>query len=172
MKYYRCITSLTCAIMVLFSITTLSAQEASSAQPAQEASSAQPPVSDTQNAPVPEVAPEVAQPPTQTPEPPAPVVPDVKEMPIYGEVQSVDTASNSVTMQYYDYDTDEEKSIVVTIAADTKLENASGVSDIKKGDWMDVVYIVLADKNQAKLISVEKEESLAPDEDVAPPQAQ
>lgn len=82
-----------------------------------------------------------------------------EELSIYGEVQSVDTAgAGSVTVQYYDYDADDEKTIAVMLDANTKLENAGSLADIKKGDWADVVYSITDGKNIARSIIVEKEE--------------
>ena len=84
--------------------------------------------------------------------------PQDKEMAIYGEVQAVNAAAGTISIQYYDYDSDSEKTSVVSIGADAKMENAYTVSDIKKGDWVDVTYVVSAGKNAAKMVSVEKEE--------------
>lgn len=80
------------------------------------------------------------------------------ELSIYGEVQSVNAQTNSIVVQYYDYDNDEEKSIDISVDANSKLENAKAITDIKKGDWVDVNYTVSAGKNTAKMVSVEKEE--------------
>lgn len=81
-----------------------------------------------------------------------------KDFSIYGEVQSVNAVVNSLTVQYYDYDSDEEKTADILADKDTKIENASGIIDIKKGDWVDVTYVALDGKNTAKSIIVEKEE--------------
>jgi len=95
----------------------------------------------------------------------------MKELSIYGEVQAVNAASNSLTVQYYDYDSDEERSIDITLGADTKLENAKGINDIKKADWVDVTYEVSGGKNMAKTVSVEKEEEVPSEEVSAPKEA-
>lgn len=81
-----------------------------------------------------------------------------QEISIYGEVKNANMAANSITIQYYDYDSDEEKSIDVTADAATKMENANEIVDIKPGNWADVVYSVKDGKNLAKSIMVEKEE--------------
>jgi len=82
-----------------------------------------------------------------------------EELSIYGEVQSVDTTgTGSLTVQYYDYDADDEKMINIALDTKTKLENANSIADIKKGDWADVVYSTAAGKNSAISIIVEKEE--------------
>lgn len=85
--------------------------------------------------------------------------PQAKELAIYGEVQDVNAASGSISVQYYDYDTDEEKTASIFTDKDTKIENAATLNDIKNGDWVDVTYDVSAGKNIAKFIMVEKEEA-------------
>ena len=82
-----------------------------------------------------------------------------EELSIYGEVQSVDAAgTGSLTVQYYDYDADDEKTITIDLDANTKLENANSIADIKKGDWADVTYSAGGGKNRATSVIVEKEE--------------
>ena len=87
--------------------------------------------------------------------------PQPQEISIYGEVQSIDSTLNSMTIQYYDYDSDQEKNIEITANQDTKLTNAMSLADIKKGNWADVVYTITDTKNIAKSISVEKDEESA-----------
>lgn len=84
-----------------------------------------------------------------------------KEMSIYGEVQAVNAAANSISVQYYDYDSDEEKTIEIVSGKDTKIENAAALDKINKGDWVDVTYVLSEGKNTAKSIIVEKEEAVA-----------
>ncbi len=87
---------------------------------------------------------------------------EAEELSIYGEVQSVNAVgAGSLVVQYYDYDADDEKTITITLDADTKLENAGSIADIKKGDWADVTYSTAGDKNTAMSIIVEKEEETA-----------
>ena len=81
-----------------------------------------------------------------------------QEISIYGEIKSVNPAASSMTVQYYDYDSDEEKSIEITTDNGTKMENAATISDIKQDNWADVIYTVIGGKNIAKSIIVEKEE--------------
>lgn len=88
------------------------------------------------------------------------VISQPKDQSIYGEVRAVDVAANSMTVQYYDYDTDEEKSIVLSLGADARIENASGLGSIRKGDWADITYLEQNGKNMAKSIIVEKEEEI------------
>ena len=81
-----------------------------------------------------------------------------QEISIYGEVKAVNAAASSMTVQYYDYDSDEEKSIEITSDSNTKMENAATIADVKQGNWADVIYTVSNGKNIAKSIIVEKEE--------------
>jgi len=86
-----------------------------------------------------------------------------KELSIYGEVQAVNAAANSISAQYYDYDSDEEKTIELVVNKDTKIDGAAGLGDIKKGDWVDATYEVSDGKNVLKMVTVEKEEMLPGD---------
>lgn len=81
-----------------------------------------------------------------------------QEVSIYGEVKAVNPATSSMTVQYYDYDSDEEKSIEIVADNSTKMENAVTINDIKQGNWADVIYTVAGGKNIAKSVIVEKEE--------------
>ena len=84
-----------------------------------------------------------------------------KELAIYGEIQSINTASNSISIQYYDYESDEEKTVDVIINPETKMENANALNDIKAGDWADVTCALSGGKNIAKSVALEKEEEEA-----------
>jgi biopolymer transport protein ExbD len=101
---------------------------------------------------------------TQTPAPEPITISQDKEIAIYGEVQTIDAQASTLDVQYYDYDSDSEKTANITINADTKLENAAAIGDIKKGDWVDVTYTSAEGKLTAKAVTVEKEEVPAPDE--------
>lgn len=92
------------------------------------------------------------------PAPAAPAEPQAKEIAIYGEVQAVNAVANTLSVQYYDYDSDSEKTAEVSVGADVKMENAKAIGDVKKGDWVDVTYVVSGGKNIAKSVAVEKEE--------------
>lgn len=103
---------------------------------------------------------------TQTPAPAEIVAPTTEtspkteELSIYGEVKSVNQASNSLTIQYYDYDSDEEKTIEIGLDKDTKIENAAALNDIKENNYVDVTYSISSGKSIAKSIKVEKEEEV------------
>jgi len=86
------------------------------------------------------------------------VEPVIDDLSIYGEVQAADGAAQTITVQYYDYDADEEKTISISCDPATKFENAASVADMKKGDWTDVTYILKDGKAVAKSVVVEKEE--------------
>jgi hypothetical protein len=92
-----------------------------------------------------------------------------EEEAIYGEVLAVNEADGSMTVQYYDYDADEEKNLEVGIDKATKFENAAALKDVKKGDWVDVSYLPSASaKKTAKSVKVEKAEDLEALGDAAP----
>lgn len=85
-----------------------------------------------------------------------------EEMSIYGEVKSLDDAANSIKLQYYDYDNDEEKTADIVLEKDTKMENAQSLHDIRVGDWVDAIYVTKNDKDIARSVIVEKEEEEIP----------
>lgn len=84
-----------------------------------------------------------------------------EESAIYGEVKSVDAAACTIQVQYYDYDSDDEKTVQIKSDKKTKMENAQSLADIKEGDWVDVVYAYGVGDNIAKSIIVEKEEDFS-----------
>jgi len=123
-------------------------------------------------APVPASTPSPAPiaPPALTPPPAATNVPmtippeegaAARELSVYGEVQAVNADTNSMNVQYYDYDSDEEKTVDMLANKDTKIENAASLANIAKGDWVDVTYAAADGKNVARSIIVEKEEKEA-----------
>jgi len=81
------------------------------------------------------------------------------EVAIYGEIKAVNAEQASISIQYYEYDADEERTIDILFSPDTKFENASGIKDVKPGDWADITYTKSDSKNLAKLITVEREEA-------------
>ena len=86
------------------------------------------------------------------------VEPVIDDLSIYGEVQAADGAAQTITVQYYDYDADEEKTISISCDPATKFENAASAAGMKKGDWADVTYVVKNGLNLAKNVVVEKED--------------
>ncbi|MDP3803981.1 MAG: hypothetical protein Q8Q87_00350, partial [Candidatus Omnitrophota bacterium] len=83
---------------------------------------------------------------------------------VYGEVQSVNDVSDSIVVQYYDYDSDEERAMEIISDKDTTIEGRAAIGDIKQNDWVDVVYSVKGAKNIAAAIKVEEEEVLEGEE--------
>ncbi|MDO8535474.1 MAG: hypothetical protein Q7S30_00445 [Candidatus Omnitrophota bacterium] len=154
-KYFVC-------IAVISAVMALSAISAFSQDP-------QAPAKDNNTAPAQEAQEAVVQPAQAvTATPAAPVAPaetaaKTNELSIYGEVQAVNVQASSISVQYYDYDNDEEKTLEVSLDKDSKLENAKAIGDVKKGDWVDVTYTVIGGKNTAKTVSVETEEPAAED---------
>ena len=84
-----------------------------------------------------------------------------KDLSIYGEVKSVNIAENSIVVEYYDYDSNAEKTIDIATDNNTKLDGILSINYIKQGNWADIDYAVVNGKNMAKSISVEKEEDTA-----------
>lgn len=130
MKRYNTVLILTIALISTL-ITSLSFSQESQEQ------AAKPPVEAMQ-----------AEPETSQPE----------ELSIYGEVQSINDVSDSIVVQYYDYDSDEERAMEITSDKDTAIEGRAALGDIKQNDWVDVVYSVKGAKFIAKSIKVEEEE--------------
>ena len=78
---------------------------------------------------------------------------------VWGEVVSVDAASNQISVKYLDYETDEEKEMSLSIDPRATFENVSTLDELKSGDSVSIDYIINKDgKNVAKVISVEKPE--------------
>ena len=88
---------------------------------------------------------------------------------IWGEVVSADSASKSVTIKYLDYETDQEKDMVIGVDEKTTYENIKSIDDIKPKDTLSIDYIAGPDgKNVAKNISLEKPESVPAPQEAAP----
>lgn len=76
---------------------------------------------------------------------------------LFGEVISVDLEEPGLSVQYLDYDTDQEKKIEVTLDADTTLEGVAALSEIKNKDIVSVDYVLdELGRRLAKRISVER----------------
>lgn len=87
---------------------------------------------------------------------------------VWGEIKNVDSLSSRFNILYMDYQTDDEKELVLTVNQDTKFEGAQDLNSLKAGDTVGVDYYSDGDKNIAKNISVEKLEEPS---DVIPAQA-
>ena len=83
---------------------------------------------------------------------------------VWGEVTSLDTQANTFTLKYLDYETDQEKELVLVVDENTVYENAKNFNEIKVKDTLSVDYKIASDgKNLAKDISLEKSETFPAD---------
>jgi hypothetical protein len=74
----------------------------------------------------------------------------------WGEVLDIDGAEKTVTLRYLDYETDQEKDIVISVDANTSFENIAGFDEIKPKDTLSIDYLPGPDgRNTAKNISFE-----------------
>ncbi|MFA4989553.1 MAG: hypothetical protein WC576_02140 [Candidatus Omnitrophota bacterium] len=78
---------------------------------------------------------------------------------VWGEVISVDTQNKTLTLKYLDYDTDEEKELLLTVDNLTGYENVKSLEEIQAKDSVSIDYISSAGKNTARSISLEKAEA-------------
>lgn len=79
---------------------------------------------------------------------------------LWGEAVSVDIEKNEVVVRYQDYDTDQEKEMVVGIDDKSTLENIKSLAEIRPKDTLSIDYKTISEgKNIAKNISVEKAEA-------------
>lgn len=78
---------------------------------------------------------------------------------LYGEIQKVDLSSNSVRVQYYDYDSNKDRVIDIIIGSKTEKTDFAKIDDLSENDWIDVTYShgVKSGKAIAKTVVVEKE---------------
>jgi len=91
----------------------------------------------------------------------------------WGEVTNLDNQAKTVTLKYLDYETDQEKELVLIIDEKTAFENIKDFSELKLKDTLSVDYIIEADnKNIAKNISFEKPDVSSPAPDLVQPTAQ
>ena len=91
----------------------------------------------------------------------------------WGDVVNLDIAAKTVTIKYLDYETDQEKELVLTVDEKTAFENLKALEEIKLKDTLSIDYTLTIDsKNIAKNISFEKPDelpaSLEPKEDLQP----
>lgn len=101
----------------------------------------------------------------QTPQDvPAEAAAQMNELSIYGEVQAVNVPASSISVQYYDYDNDEEKVMELSLDKDSKLENVKAIDEVKRGDWVDATYTTSGGKSTAKMVIVEAEEPIMDDD--------
>ncbi len=93
----------------------------------------------------------------------APVQNEVNPQWLWGEVVNLDPLLKTVTLKYLDYETDQEKEIVLVVNEKTTYENIKSFAEIKIKDTLSVDYLLEAgDKNIVKNISFEGSELAAP----------
>jgi hypothetical protein len=78
---------------------------------------------------------------------------------IWGEVVSIDSQKNEMTVKYLDYETETENNIVIAADEKTTYENINSLGQIKLQDNVSIDYVVGPAGNIAKNISIEKAES-------------
>lgn len=78
---------------------------------------------------------------------------------VWGEVVSVDLSNKVVVVKYLDYETDQEKEIILATDDKTTFESAASIEELKPKDTVSIDYISADGKNIAQNISVEKPEA-------------
>jgi len=93
---------------------------------------------------------------------------------VWGEVFNLNPANNEITLKYFDYDTDQDKEILLVADSDTLYENTPSLSGIRLGDNVSIDYMVDnkggRPVNMARNITLEPEEEIAPEEGDQPVQ--
>ncbi|MDP3041456.1 MAG: hypothetical protein Q8N62_01795 [Candidatus Omnitrophota bacterium] len=75
----------------------------------------------------------------------------------WGEVTNLDNQAKTITLKHLDYETDQEKELVLVVDEKTVLENIKDFNELKLKDTLSVDYMLGADnKNIVKNISFEK----------------
>ncbi len=95
----------------------------------------------------------------------------------WGEVTNLDAQAKTLTLKHLDYETDQEKDLVLAVDEKTAFENIKSFDEIKINDTLSIDYTVgPGGKNIAKNINFEKPDSssAAPAQDAEniPPAAQ
>ena len=91
----------------------------------------------------------------------------------WGEVTNLDNQAKTITLKYLDYETDQEKEMVLAVDEKTTFENIKDFNELKLKDTLSIDYLAGVDnKNIAKNISLEKPDvsssTLAPVENSQP----
>lgn len=80
----------------------------------------------------------------------------------WGEVTNLDNQAKTVTLKYLDYETDQEKDLVLVVDEKTTFENIKDFNELKLKDTLSIDYMIGVDnKNIAKNISFEKPDVLS-----------
>ncbi|MFA5063641.1 MAG: hypothetical protein WC578_06205 [Candidatus Omnitrophota bacterium] len=85
---------------------------------------------------------------------------------VWGEVTSVDVSAKTLTLEYLDYETDQEREIILSVDDSTAYDNVKSLEEIRVKDNLSIDYFFKNGKSLAKSISLEKSEG-APVEDSA-----
>ncbi|MCM8800084.1 MAG: hypothetical protein NC900_05110 [Candidatus Omnitrophica bacterium] len=80
---------------------------------------------------------------------------------IWGEVISVDTNNKQINIKYFDYETDTEKEMLISIDENTTYEGVNSLLEIKPEDTVSIDYVIKDNKNIARLITIEKPQDTA-----------
>jgi len=96
-------------------------------------------------------------------EPNYPVQNDNNTQWAWGEVTNLDDQAKTLTLKYLDYETDQEKELVLAVDEKTTYENIKDFGEIKVKDALSVDYAAgLGDKYIAKNISLESPDAIPP----------
>lgn len=79
---------------------------------------------------------------------------------VWGEVKEIDSQAAKLTVIYMDYQTDEEKELLLITDAETKFEGVKDISGIKIGDTASIDYALNNGQNIARNISIENIEAM------------
>jgi hypothetical protein len=78
----------------------------------------------------------------------------------WGEVTHLDGQAKTINLKYLDYETDQEKELVLVVDEKTTFENIKDFNELKLNDTLSIDYVLGADnQNIAKNISFERPEA-------------
>ena len=78
----------------------------------------------------------------------------------WGEVTNLDNQAKTITLKYLDYETDQERELVLVVDEKTIFENIKDFNELKLNDTLSIDYLAAEDgKNIAKNINFEKPEA-------------
>ena len=85
---------------------------------------------------------------------------------VWGEVTNVDVPAKTLTLEYLDYETDQERAVILAVDDSTVYDNVKSLDEIRVKDNLSIDYFSKNGKSVAKSISLEKSEGV-PVEDPA-----
>ncbi len=77
---------------------------------------------------------------------------------LWGDVMNIDLPNTIFMVKYFDYETETEKNVSVSVNNDTVYESVTSLDEIKPQDTVSVDYVVIEGNNIAKNVGVEKPE--------------